>query len=112
MIVNVSKGTGWLRVLLSLASFGAVAWAVYALVGNHGSAYHNMSSQDPVYYYAILICLLVTFLAALIGMISGVAGVRSPGDAPGWVFNLVLVALLAATLWSAVVAFGYIAYLD
>ena len=112
MVVNVSRRTGWVRLFLAIACLAALAWALSGLLSHQRSAYHNLSYQEPAIYYAILACLLVTFLAALVGLISGVAGVRHPGDAPGWLFNLVLGLLLAGTLYSAVVAQGYIAYLD
>ena len=51
-------------------------------------------------FYAFIALYVVTFLAAVVGIISGVAAVRSPGKAPGWALNIALVVLLAFTLWT------------
>ena len=110
--VNVSRRAGWLRVLLSIACFCAIALTAYGFLGNHRSAFYNMRSMEPVYFYAIGVGLLVTFLAAIVGTISGVAAVRAPGNARGWVLNTVLAVLLALTLFVAQYTQEYVAYLD
>jgi hypothetical protein len=109
MIVNVSRRTGWVRVLLSVACLAALAWAVFRFATNHGSVYNNLG-DDHLYYYVFLGLYLMTFLTVLIGFISGIAGVRKPGDAAGWVFNLALVVFAALNLWSAVLVQGSVVY--
>ena len=110
--VNVSRGTGWLRVLLSIACFASIGLAVYGFVGNHRSAFYNMRSMEPIHFYASGVGLLVTFLAAIVGLISGVSAVRAPGAARGWVLNTVLALLLALTLFVAQYTQEFVAYLD
>ena len=107
--VNVSRGTGWIRVILAVACFGAVGWGVYLLWKYHDTAYANLSHVLVYVHPAVY---LVTFLAAVVGIISGVVGIRSPGKAPGWILNVALVVLLALTLWACASVQTGIATLD
>jgi len=98
--VNVSRGTGWIRVILAVACFGAVGWGVYLLWKYHDTVYRNLGGLYHFGFYSILALYLVTFLAAVVGVISGASAVRSPGKAPGWILNLALVVLVALTFWA------------
>ena len=98
--VNVSRGSGWIRVILAVACFAALGWAVYAFAMTHESVRWNPAGLGNIYVPSSLVLFGITFLGAVVGAISGVAGVRSPGDAHGWVLNTVLVLLLVTTLWS------------
>ena len=77
-----------------------MGWGAYLLVVNHGTDYWNFGGGSQIRLYAFIALYFVTFLAAVVGLISGVAAVRSPGHAPGWILNVALVALLALTLWT------------
>ena len=98
--VNVSRGTGWIRVILAVACFAAVGMGVYLLWKYHDTAYKNLAATAMYLHPALY---LVTFLAAVVGIISGVVAIRSPGHERGWVLNVVLLVLMVLTAWSCVV---------
>ena len=98
--VNVSRPTGWICVWLSIACFGALAWAFYEFVRWHESVNWAPAGLGDIYAPAMLVLLVVTFLFAIVGIISGTLGVRSPGNARGWVLNAALAVLLALVVWA------------
>ena len=110
--VNVSRGAGWLRIVLSVACFAAVAMGVYLLVLNDGMLSWNLDGVRHLQFYAIIALYVVTFLAAVVGTISGVAAARSPGKAPGWALNIALVVLLALTLWTRIAILDAVVFQD
>jgi len=110
--VNVSRGTGWIRVILAVAGFGAVALGAYLLVMLNGTLQWNLDGGNDVRFYLFIALYIVTFLAAVVGIISGVAAVRSPGRAQGWALNVGLVVLLALTLWTRSAILDAVVFLD
>ena len=105
--VKLSRGAGWIRVILAVACFAALAWAVYAFAITHDSVRWDPTGLGDIYFPSSLVLFGITFLGAVVGAISGVAAVRSPGDGRGWVLNTVLALLLVTTIWS-----GYYAHIS
>lgn len=99
---KLSSAGARLRVVLAVASLGAVAWGGYLFTTYHDTVYWNLGANSHVYYYVHPAIYGLTLLAALHGVTVAVRSLRSPGTAPGWVMNIVLAVLLAVTLWACV----------
>ncbi len=87
-------------VATAAACVGAVSWALYLYMTYFWTVYWNLGANSHLYTYLQPALFAVTLSAALASGAVAVRSLRMPGTARGASASVVLVLLLALTLWS------------